>query len=164
MNRFTKTRRISRALAVPHLRAAAAYASPAGSRPPGTGPKLACAGHYLDAKPHPTDIKLCQRIVLVTHSNFPHIDWAHNLLEVALKPGSKPPIFRAFGPSSPPKRTGLTAIRGVGGRIRPNKLADRLSQAHVSIQKCRWFVCNLKIEAASPDQGWADLSGFLLYR
>ena len=31
MNRFSKTRRISRALAVPHLRAAAAYASPPAS-------------------------------------------------------------------------------------------------------------------------------------
>ena len=130
----------------------------------GQGQSWPVPGHYLDAKPHPTDIKLCQRMVLVTHSNFPHIDWAHNLLEVALKPGSKPPIFRPFGPSSPPKRTGLTAIRGVGGRIRPNKLAGRLSQTHVPIQKCRWFFYNSNFEGASPDQSWADLSGcFLLY-
>ena len=66
-------------------------------------------------------------MVLVTHSNFPHIDWAHNLLEVALKPGSKPPIFRPFGPSSPPKRTGLTAIRGVGGR-RPTPTAENIAK------------------------------------
>ena len=107
VHRFPKIRRFSSSLAVAELRSRGGYPSPTGSRPPGTGPSWPVPGHYLDAKPHPTDIKLCQRIVLVTHSNFPHIDWAHNLLEVALKPGSKPPIFRPFGPSSPPQTYGV---------------------------------------------------------
>ena len=70
----------------------------------------------------------------------------------AVKPAPKPPIFRPFGPSSPPKRRGLTAIRGVGGRTRPNKLAGRLSQTHVPIEKCRCFFYNSNFEGASPDQ------------
>jgi len=37
----------------------------------GQGQSWPVPGHYLDAKPHPTDIKSCQRIDLVTHSNFP---------------------------------------------------------------------------------------------
>ena len=57
VNRFTKTRRISRALAVAHLRARGAYPSPAGSRPPGTGPKLACARPLSRRKTSPNGHK-----------------------------------------------------------------------------------------------------------
>ena len=57
VNRFSKTRRISRALAVAHLRVRGAYPSPAGCRPPGTGPKLASARPLSRRKTSPNGHK-----------------------------------------------------------------------------------------------------------
>ena len=40
----------------------------------GDAAEKAAARNLAGAKTHPTDIKSCQRMVLVTHSNFPHIN------------------------------------------------------------------------------------------
>ena len=156
MNRFSKTRRISRALAVAHLRVRGAYPSPAGSRPPGTGPKLACAGPLSRRKTSPNGHKK------LSADRSRHALQLSSYKRPLKRPLTRPnrpgknPIFCHFlllqWYTRPPKRTGLTAIRGVGGRIRPNKLAGRLSQAHVPIQKCSWFFYNSNFERASPDQ------------
>ena len=39
-----------------------------------TGQNWPVPGHCLDEKPHPTDIKIDHHVVLVTHSNFAHIN------------------------------------------------------------------------------------------
>ena len=133
VNRFTKTRRISRALAVPHLRVAAAYASPAGSRPPGTGPKLACARPLSRRKTSPNG-----------HKTLSADSSRHALQLSSYKRPLKRPLtrpnrpcknthFLPFGPSSPPDNPHLTAKRGVGGRIRPNKVAARLFQTKLEV-------------------------------
>ena len=144
---FAKTRRISRALAVPHPPVRAAYLPPAGSRPPGTGPKLACArplsrrktspnGHNIlspDGSRHALQLSSYKRPLKrpLTSHNMPawpspsEVRCSSNANLVFLDIVARP-VFRTTGLARTAK--GSTAARQLCGTRRSHGAAASLSR------------------------------------
>ena len=112
MNRFSKTRRISRALAVPHPPVRAAYLPPAGSRPPGTGPKLASARPISRRKTSPNGHKK------LSADRSRHALQLSSYKRPLKRPGtcraarSKTTHFQAIWPLQPPQTYGVNGHTG----------------------------------------------------